>query len=455
MVPGKGNISKGKGATNVKGSTSATKVKRERVSEPEDSDEEVTLADVRAVDYGKVLPRFTSITARSEEGGVMMDDLDTLQMELETLLNCVVLRSLNLQREIAGMTEKPPSPGKRSKQEERSPKKFKDQPGKLRDAHTPPLLKQMKIKSALAKPIPPEGVVEEMPPLELMKTSTAKNDTPNKFWASVEPYCALFTDDDLKLVEELISTHNEDEEYLKIPPLGRHYTLRWAEDDLLQEQREGSRFGEKKKITSGSSVGTEEAQRLMDTAAKNNAETNTTSATGMCGPMTQRLISALLEENIVTSVQDTMESEGQDENAKSTGTKAAMNGPQAAALERRIRQELEEQGILTSEEANVNSADDEILTELRRCQGELRAISLHNLKQLKRLYRLSQEEMKRQEIRKKLIAADAEVLDVYRKMAAAKQKKRPLSKKEKDQMWKILRDREAIVKQLDTGTTSM
>jgi transcriptional adapter 3 len=117
-----------------------------------------------------------------------------------------------------------------------------------------------------------------------------------------------------------------------------------------------------------------------------------------------------------------------DENAKSTGTKAAMNGPQAAALERRIRQELEEQGILTSEEANVNSviysfkthfrcsiinhlikADDEILTELRRCQGELRAISLHNLKQLKRLYRLSQEEMKRQEIRKKLIAADAEV----------------------------------------------
>lgn len=46
------------------------------------------------------------VTARSEEGGVMMDDLDSLQMELETLLNCVVLRSLNLQREIAGMTEK-------------------------------------------------------------------------------------------------------------------------------------------------------------------------------------------------------------------------------------------------------------------------------------------------------------------------------------------------------------
>lgn len=36
----------------------------------------------------------------------MMDDLDTLQMELETLLNSVVLRSQNLQREIAEMNEK-------------------------------------------------------------------------------------------------------------------------------------------------------------------------------------------------------------------------------------------------------------------------------------------------------------------------------------------------------------
>jgi len=46
------------------------------------------------------------VIARPEEGGVMMEDLETLQMELETLLNAVVIRSVNLQREIAGMTEK-------------------------------------------------------------------------------------------------------------------------------------------------------------------------------------------------------------------------------------------------------------------------------------------------------------------------------------------------------------
>ena len=62
MVPGKGkyaNLSKGKKIAN---STSAKlkEVKRERVSDAEDSDEETSLADIRPVDYAKLLPRFTS-----------------------------------------------------------------------------------------------------------------------------------------------------------------------------------------------------------------------------------------------------------------------------------------------------------------------------------------------------------------------------------------------------------
>ena len=60
-----------------------------------------------------------------------------------------------------------------------------------------------------------------------------------------------------------------------------------------------------------------------------------------------------MEENIVTSLQDTMDVEGQDENQKSSASKNPMNGAQAAALERRLRQELEEQGILNVEENSV------------------------------------------------------------------------------------------------------
>jgi len=455
MVPGKGKygiVSKGKGAHSKSGSATKSKeIKRERISDTEDSDEEtVTLPDLRLLDYVKCLPRFTAITGRPDDNGVLMEDLDVLQMEMESLLNSVVMRSLNLQREIAGMTEKPTSPGKRSKQDDRSPKKLKDQ-GKLRDSHTPPLLKPIKIKS-LSKPAAEELPIDELP-VEQVKTSTAKNDTPNKFWASVEPYCAPFTEDDLKFVEELISSNQDDEEYFKIPPLGRHYTFSWAEYDLHQEQKEGSRLGDKKKLAN-TNFGCDDSQRLLDTASKQNGESNAPPPT-ICGPITQRLISALMEENIVTSLQDTMECEGQDENIKSASAPVTLNGPQSVALERRIRQELEEQGILAADEANVAQADDEILTELRRCQAELKAISKHNLQQLNRLSELGQEEIKRQEVKKMLTAADAEVLDVYRKLSSNKLKKRPVTAKEKAQLqnlaWKALRDREAIVKQLDTG----
>lgn len=43
-----------------------------------------------------------------------------------------------------------------------------------------------------------------------------------------------------------------------------------------------------------------------------------------------------------------------DENIKTSGGKGQLlNGTQVAALERRVRQELEEQGILAAEEVNV------------------------------------------------------------------------------------------------------
>lgn len=66
-----------------------------------------------------------------------------------------------------------------------------------------------------------------------------KNDAVNRFWASVEPYCAPITTDDLRVIEEMLKAHEEESEYMKIPPLGIHYTQRWAEEDLLEEQNDG------------------------------------------------------------------------------------------------------------------------------------------------------------------------------------------------------------------------
>ena len=44
---------------------------------------------------------------------------------------------------------------------------------------------------------------------------------------------------DFRVIEEMLKSYEEETEYMKIPPLGVHYSKRWAEEDLLEEQNEG------------------------------------------------------------------------------------------------------------------------------------------------------------------------------------------------------------------------
>ena len=46
--------------------------------------------------------------------------------------------------------------------------------------------------------------------------------------------------------------------------------------------------------------------------------------------------------------------------------------------------------------------------------------------------------------------ADKEVCEAYRRIALSRSKKKSPSKKEREMAWKALKDREAILKQLET-----
>jgi len=79
----------------------------------------------------------------------------------------------------------------------------------------------------------------------------------------------------------------------------------------------------------------------------------------------------------------------------------------------------------------------------------LKVISNHNIHQLKRLRKLAYDEMSRQELKRRLQLADNDVLDIYRKITASKQKKKPPTKEEMDLAWKSLKDRELLLRQID------
>ncbi|XP_077990041.1 transcriptional adapter 3-like isoform X2 [Glandiceps talaboti] len=291
-------------------------------------------------------------------------------------------------------------------------------------------------------------------PLDVPKIP--KNDAPNRFWASVEPYCADVTNEDLKVLEEFMKSNEDEAEYYKVPPLGKHYTMRWAQEDLIEEQKEGARIHDKKR---GSALGNSTSPNTNDAKALLKKETQRDQSEDICpfGPLTQRLISALVEENIMTPLDDmALMDSGPKDNAGVEGNTSPKNGnrpfsvPHTRALEARIREELLYQGLLDADDQLGEDTDDEVLAELKKRQAELKALSAHNRSQKQRLYRLAKEEMKKQEIRAKVRVADNEVMEAYRRIQAARQKKRSPTKKEREMAVRALRERETLLKLLDS-----
>ena len=54
----------------------------------------------------------------------------------------------------------------------------------------------------------------------------------------MEPYCADITNEEVRTLEELLKPPEDEAEHYKIPPLGKHYSQRWTQEDLL-EQKDG------------------------------------------------------------------------------------------------------------------------------------------------------------------------------------------------------------------------
>jgi len=386
-------------------------------------------------------PNYFNVLKKPQNEEIGLEDLDGLQLELELLLSSSVLKRRHFKEEVdilsnidkyKGKVKKGPNSPSSSKKvsggkDGSSFKKMKLNSGKPLD------VKQS--KSSSRQDFDPLENEQIKPISDAHKPMTPKNETPARFWQFVEPYCAPIQGEDVKFLEDMMKGYSDMGEYYRVPPLGQHYAIRWAKEDMEAEKAKNN----------------DENKDSKDDVKPLKKEKNEKADQSPFGELTQRLVQGLMEENLMTQVDDMMVATGKDEDIGSRNSFIqSLKVANGDSLEKRLKKELEEQGILDPGDDDTDPGNDEILNELQRCQEELKAVSQHNQIQMRRLIKSAREEMARQEIRSRLAEADKEVREAYQKIAQARSKKKSPSKKEKDVAWKALKDREAILKQLES-----
>ncbi|XP_014242503.1 transcriptional adapter 3 isoform X2 [Cimex lectularius] len=351
---------------------------------------------LKSVDKSRDLHCFTMILNRNKEDAVGMKDLDRLQSELEQMLSAAALRLRVLHNELNNFSA---TEGNRNE--------------------TSVIINNNDNSS--------DVLCEK----KKEKKKKINNELSNKFWASVEPYVGDITEENIEDLEELIQSCDNDM-MIKIPPLGLHYTSRWADEDL-SEEKQSSAIRQTKNSPSSESDSISLIKRASSLCSDRTP-----------GPFVQRLVSALMDEPSHNSFNSKLG----DENDSTLFLGKLPLYHTSSCFERRIRRELEVVGLLDN---NDNSEDtDEILTEIRKCHEELKTVAIQNKEHLTRLVEEAKQEMKKQEIKKKIKALDTQLIEIYRKITAAKLKnKKTLQDKEREQAWKTLKSREMLLKALE------
>ncbi|CAF4931343.1 unnamed protein product [Pieris macdunnoughi] len=392
---------------------------------------------IRQQDNSIVLPRLTAIAARSADEPIGMDELDALQLELESLLCNTALRIRYFQGEIESIDTNESKREKKSKSAGKQlqypgKRKFPDDKfvktkdyAKLSNQPKIPKFKNYNASGASqGYSNDPAGNSDNSVKLEISQLALPKNNIPYKFWNSVDPFCAPVTMDDMKFLESLL-VQSSNTTLPPIPPLGRHYSEVWADEHISEDQNASN--------PNKKSPDVPNIRKKLEKSSENM----------ITGPLTQRLVSALMEENVMTYDMPDMKIK------QSTTTKNSYKN--SLTLEKCLRKELVEQGILDPEDLPplTNPADDEILAEIKKCQTELTAVRKENCRNLKNLIGLCKQEMIRLNLKKQLDQVDMECIDIYKKMVAAKQKKRPITKKEKEDAWRAINEQIRLNKEIN------
>lgn len=418
-----------------------------------------TIPHIKCKDNAELLPKYHAALMRPTNSDLLPDDLEPIQAELETLLSTVASRYRVLKSELESIDSRrtkhhldraPISPDKRRRGAPGSGK-----PRKFSSANSPlnhPTAKLSKLKTSSASPAPSQHTDDSSDvSMHNPKNLYHRNDTPNKFWLSIEPYTVPIAQDDIRLLDGLL------EEFSgtlapQIPELGQHYTKQWVIEDIKEEQDAASPQMKGKKGSNNQQNG--DGMRVLRNSNK--------MGDGITGPFTQRLVSALMEENLIGDGHSSTAATTSTDNSNSSlenstnmvHTRSAANLlKNGIAAERKIRRELIEQGILEAKDAGPGGERqddfDEVLMEIQRVRSELMAIAESNTGQLTTLKEFALEEIKRLEVKRKLDDVDHEIIEQHKRVQVAKQKGRSLSKTERDEIVRLTEKQKKLSLELD------
>ncbi|CAG9855153.1 unnamed protein product [Phyllotreta striolata] len=328
---------------------------------------------IKQCDNPRLLPKYTSILAKTGENTVSMDDLDLLQQDLEKLLSTSAVRIRYLLAEI----------GETDKNDESHDKK----------ADVKTSLKRKRIKGK-----PKHKDFKALPKFRAEKCHS------DKFWASIEPLCANVTKDDVVFLDTLIQEYSKEID-IKIPEIGEHYANNWSDEIINEEQHLGKAH---KKSSSTNDIKKNGLHTMVETFSM---------------PQTQRLLAGLIEERVLHNHPKNGEV---TKSNKVKGTdyakmKSSLNSQKlGTCLDRRLKKELMEQGIITLEDMSKSIPDDEILSEIKKCQQELTTVNDYNIGELNKLKAVVENDFHSNELKEQLEKVDKEVLDLYNKIIIAR-----------------------------------
>jgi len=154
----------------------------------------------------------------------------------------------------------------------------------------------------------------------------------------VDSYCQEITADDIKLLEDMITARNDDPDIYKVQPLGK--------EDLMDEQREGSKLSDgSASSSSGSGKKKEVSEKIMRELDMNhhmNGGGSPADDTPSLGPIAQRLLAGLVDEKVLL---DNSENKGAL-GVSRPGMLRSLGLGSGVGLEKRLKKELQEQGIM-------------------------------------------------------------------------------------------------------------